>query len=211
MNYGDLDGVGTNAQFNVLFGLALDEINNQIFIADQINQKIKSLNLSSMSSTPLSFFHPLLPKKKKKKIKKNKKSLKLNHPIIFKNISSILLFHPLSMGKPSLKNSIIQIIDFNVTTVAGNGNLGNIDGSALSAEFSYPFGVAIHPINQLVYILDVSVRILNRTSNMVSTIISNQFNSGQYFSFKTDGSFFICQASSGNIGYVDSLGLLQGK
>ena len=46
-NYGDQNGIGTNALFNFINGITLDEINNVILIADSNNYKIKSLDLSS--------------------------------------------------------------------------------------------------------------------------------------------------------------------
>jgi hypothetical protein len=41
-----------------------------------------------------------------------------------------------------------------VTTVAGSGLIGWVDGPALSAAFGNPVGIAVHPVTGTLYVCD---------------------------------------------------------
>ena len=49
---------------------------------------------------------------------------------------------------------LINITSGNVSTIAGNGTQGYLDGPALQSEFHYPSGVVIDPTNSNIIITD---------------------------------------------------------
>jgi DNA-binding beta-propeller fold protein YncE len=51
-------------------------------------------------------------------------------------------------------NRVRMVRDGNVTTVAGSGVPGDVDGAALQAQFNYPTGLAISPNEGAIYVAD---------------------------------------------------------
>ena len=75
-------------------------------------------------------------------------------------------------------NHAIRLIDLasgSVTTVAGTGSSGSLDGPALSATLSNPLGLVIDPVTQDVYFSDSSsntIRVLRYSSSQIQTVRS---------------------------------------
>ena len=72
-------------------------------------------------------------------------------------------------------NNVIRLINMtsgNVSTIAGNGNRGYLDGPALQAEFNSPYGIGLDSTNGNIYVADTynnRIRLINMTSGNVST------------------------------------------
>ena len=54
--------------------------------------------------------------------------------------------------------------DGQVSTLAGNGTIGNIDGAAFLATFNYPWGIVMDPTNQYLYVVCYNANTLRQVS-----------------------------------------------
>ncbi|MFN8273556.1 MAG: T9SS type A sorting domain-containing protein [Flavobacteriaceae bacterium] len=128
-NSGALDGLGINASFNSPYGIAVNT-NGDVYVADYQNNKIRKINSLGVVST----------------FSGNGNGESIDGQGILASFN-----RPVSLTiDPS---GSILVADFyghkirkitpngNVTTIAGNGEDGNTDGSALESSFSYPVGV----------------------------------------------------------------------
>ena len=75
-------------------------------------------------------------------------------------------------------NSAIRLINTTtgiVSTIAGNGSSGYLNGPVSSAKFYYPYGIALDSSNGNIYVADSYngvIRLINITSALSKTILS---------------------------------------
>ncbi len=94
--------------------------------------------------------------------------------------------------------SLLRAQNYQVSTVAGNGTQGFVDGSATTTcELNYPYGVA-YDGTSAIYFTDTynnAIRKLDLTTNIVSTISSTGFNVPLNLFFKNN---FLYISDNGN-------------
>ena len=174
-NGGYLDGPALQAEFYSPFGIAFDSSNGNFMVADTANNRIRlsnifSRNVSTIAGNGFASFY--------------------NGPV-----SQSLFNYPTSLAIDSSNGNImvadaennrirlINMISGNVSTIAGSGVYGYLDGPALQAQFYNPYGIALNPSNGNIFVADTNnniIRLINMTSGNVSTI-----------------------AGTGNYGYLD--------
>ncbi len=139
--YGSADGVGSVASFSSPTGIAIDAVGN-LYVADAFNNKIRKISPSGMVST----------------LAGSGKS---------GNKDTISTWATFSQPKAVAVdvNGNVYVADYysnkirkitlagNVTTFAGSGISGNLDGIDTAARFNYPTGLAIDTAGNL-YVAD---------------------------------------------------------
>ena len=154
---GYLDGPATSAKFNSPVGVAVDPSNGNIMVADTHNDMLRMINVTSNIVSTLAT------------------------SLIFPNGVAV---DPLN-GNIIVADTNDQMIKlFNITSkkisiIAGTGGYGDSNGPASSATFAFPCGVAVDPLNGNIIVADTNnqmIRMINVTSNTVSTLAGNGFN-----------------------------------
>ena len=153
--YGSLDGPALNATFRYLRGLELDSSGN-LYVADVYNNKIRIIHSNGTVSTYAgtggygSLDGPAL-------------NATFYYPVGLELDSSGNLY------VAEVFNHKIRIIYSNgtVSTFAGTGGYGSLDGPALNATFSYPLGLE----------LDSSGNLYVSTGNNIRKITTNSLPS----------------------------------
>ena len=128
---GNTDGIGTNASFNLPFGVVVDPTNTYLYVSDFSNNNIRRVTLAT---TQVSQF---AGSGNSNFADGTGSAASFNAPIGMQCDSSgniYLADHYNNRIRKITPNAV-------VTTVAGSANFGGADGPALSAEFSTPLGV----------------------------------------------------------------------
>lgn len=136
------DGLATDAQFKQPYGVAVNNDETLLFVADYLNHAIRKIDLKSGEVTTLAgngsagFADG------------EGSNARFNQPYSIK-------FDSNSLYVPDQLNHSIRKVTLSglVSTVAGNGKAGYADGSALAAQFNNPTGVGIAPDGTL-YVAD---------------------------------------------------------
>jgi len=127
--YGSLDGPAASATFSTPYSLVFDRSGN-MYVADADNNKIRKITTAGVVST-------FAGNGTSTSIDGNGLSASINHPIN-------LAIDPNSNIYVSDENGQkIRKIDTsgNVTTIAGTGQIGSVDGAASSSSFYRPHGL----------------------------------------------------------------------
>jgi hypothetical protein len=126
------DGVGSNAGFGEPTGLAVS-INGDLYVADRGTARIRKITsngtVTTVAGTSGSFGYA----------DGNGTNAKFNYP------SGVAIDIHGNLYISDEQNHRIRKMDTsgNVTTIAGNGTAGYVDGPAASAEFNGPWGIAV--------------------------------------------------------------------
>lgn len=163
---GDIDGMDTFARFSFPYGICVDK-NNNIFVADRGNHKIKKISpngsvvtiagdgiIGSINGLGL--------------------SSRFNHP------TSICVDTLGNLYVADQYNNQIRKIDFNgvVSTYAGSSISGNQDGIGILAGFSRPTGISIDKAGNL-YVSDLDNHKIRKIfSNAKVTTIAGYGSNG---------------------------------
>lgn len=195
-NYGNRDGVGTQAQFNAPLGITIDTVGN-VYVTDGANRTVRKITSNGTVST----------------VAGSGQYGNANGPALFASFTSpsgiAIDSHGNLFVADSYDNRIREIsVTGNVTTFAGTGNMGTSDGQGTSASFSHPFGLAIDASDNL-YVTDSdSNRIRKITpSGMVSTIAGNNNVPGSFPGYQ-DGPVWLAQFSRPTGVAVDAAGFI---
>ena len=127
---GQANGYRLNAKFNHPYGLALDREGN-LYVGDVANHRIRKISPDGMVTT--------LAGKTKGFLDQKGLQAKFNHPygLAVDDEKNVYV-------ADSYNNKIRKIApDGTVTTLAGSGNDGYVDGMGLEAEFYVPIGIVI--------------------------------------------------------------------
>jgi sugar lactone lactonase YvrE len=173
------DGVGTNAGFGQPSGLAVNA-NGDLYIADRGTARIRKVTSDGTvttvagSSGNFGFADG------------NGVNAKFNYP------SGIASDIHGNLYVADEQNNRIRKIDpsGNVTTVAGNGNAGYVDGPASTAEFNGPWGIAVDSYGNI-FVADEYNNVLRKIdpSGTVSTI--GTFTAPLGVCIDSDGNIFV--------------------
>ncbi|KAL0491953.1 NHL repeat-containing protein [Acrasis kona] len=156
-----------SAQLNTPSALAVDNFNNNVYIAEGYGNRIRVVNrgtnlISTLAGSGVAGYSG---------DGGNTTSARINLPygLAFDNAKNLLYIS-------DALNFCVRVVDISsgiIYTFAGDGTRGTNDNViASSGQFKLPVGLAIDGINNLVYIADRqsnTVRVLNRTNNIIST------------------------------------------
>ena len=164
--YGYGTGVGTNAQFNYPFGVAIDSSGN-IYVADSGNHLIRMID-SSMNVTTIAgdgtYGYGT--------------GVGTNARFAYPNGVAIDLSGNIYV--PDIENNRIRKIDssMNVTTIAGDGTGGYGTGVGTNTQFAYPNGVTIDSSGNI-YVADSNNNVIRKidSSMNVTTLVGGGPNS----------------------------------
>ena len=137
------DGASTSAQFNGPIGVAVDSEFN-VYVADLINQRIRKIdpfgNVTTLAGTGVAGFNDGAST-----------SAQFNNP------TGVAVDSEFNVYVADASNHRIRKIDpfGNVTTLAGTGTPGFLDGLGNIARFNFPIGVAVDSTGN-VYVADFS-------------------------------------------------------
>lgn len=165
---GYTEGMGRNARFNNPTGMALDEVNNLLYVADQTNNRIRKIDLAT-NTTSL--------------VAGNTTSAyteDIGSSARFYNPTSLLL----ASDKQTLylsdkSNHRIRKIDLATNTtslVAGNGNAALVNGAGTFASFYNPMDLSFGPDENSLYIADYSNKLIRRI-NLIGGEVYSTFDS----------------------------------
>ena len=156
---GDTDGVGIAAQFNQPIGIAIDELDN-LYVADSQNGKIKKIAPDGTVTT-------FAGTGKAGHQDGDKDLVRLNTPAAMKYHEGTIYFT--EYGSDTVRK--LNLYTNEITTIAGTGTTGYIDGPSHKAQFRNPNSLEIDPDgNILVTDRDNHVLRIIRTDGQVRTI-----------------------------------------
>lgn len=167
---GNIDGDASVARFSSPQGIVLDS-NGNLFIADYGNHKIRKVESNGFVTT-------FAGTGSSGSTDGNGIAASFNRPASITIDGNDNLYVVESFGQKIRK--ITPTAD--VTTIAGNGTIGNNNGIGSSANFNYPSGIAIDNSNNL-FITDTNNNVIRKidTNGNVSTFAgtgSQGFNNG---------------------------------
>ena len=140
---GFTDGQGSSARFNNPVAVAADGSGN-IYVADYLNHRIRKIDTSTTQNNVTT----IAGTGSIGSTDGPGSSARFNYP------SGITVDGSGNVYVADLRNNRIRKIDtsttqYNVTTIAGTGSTGNIDGPGSSARFNFPIGIALDGSNNL--------------------------------------------------------------
>jgi len=207
---GYLDGTGTNAQFLYPHGIAVDSSGN-FFVADTINSRIRKIDSSGVVTTLAgdgTFGY----------LDGTGTNAQFNYPIGVAVDSSGNVF------VADESNHRIRKIDSSgvVTTFAGDGTSGYLDGTGTNAKFNCPSAVAVDSSGNVFVADSPNYRIRKIYSSGVVTTLAGDGTSGYLdgtgtnaklgyingIAVDSDGNLFVTDQTNRRIRKIDSSGVV---
>jgi DNA-binding beta-propeller fold protein YncE len=139
---GYADGAALQAQFNLPTGLAISPNGGAIYVADQINHRIRMIRDGQVTTVAGSGVQGYADGAALQ--------AQFNSPTALTISPNGGAIYVADYGN----NRIRMICDGQVTTVAGSGVQGYADGAALQAQFNLPTGLATSPNGGVIYVAD---------------------------------------------------------
>ncbi|MGH9415674.1 MAG: hypothetical protein ACRD01_03520 [Terriglobales bacterium] len=171
---GSSDGLGPEASFYKPGGLAWDQANNILYIADTGNAEIRKLDLATDIVSTIAGSHAQAAY-----VNGTFAAARFNHPYGILVSPDGTKLYVADTG-----NDAIRLIDLSagtVSTLAGgdapNGGLGSADGVGNAARFAEPNGLVFDATGQNIYISDFeneAIRELNLSTLAVTTVVGFQ-------------------------------------
>ena len=142
---GFVDGIGTYARFNSPYGLAVDSALN-VYVADLDNHAIRKITSAGVVTTVAGGQYLLY---NSVTVPSNRGASGYTDGIgtsaLFNKPSGVVIDSANNLFVTDSENNRIRKIVPGgvVTTVAGSGAIGNVDGQDVAAQLNYPTGIAI--------------------------------------------------------------------
>ena len=160
---GDMDGTLAEASFRSIWGIVKDD-NDIIYITDSSNGKIKSIDINTgIVSTLTGIAEAMDPS-----IDGTLEEATFNDPrgLVINSNGNIIVTDLLNNNIRS-----INLSEGTVTTIAGTGDFGLVNGAGSIAQFGFPFGVAEDGFGNI-YITELSNSTIRRigANNVTSTL-----------------------------------------
>jgi len=148
---GSNDGIGPAASFYLPWGLAVDSASN-VYVADSYNNMIRKISPAGVVKT-------IAGKKQKGAANGRGSEASFFHP------AGIALDRQQNIYVADMGNNMIRKISPGgiVTTLAGNGLRGSVNGSDTTARFYKPYGVALDQDGN-VYVADYQNNLVRKIS-----------------------------------------------
>ncbi|HNX76020.1 MAG TPA: hypothetical protein PLM07_05825, partial [Candidatus Rifleibacterium sp.] len=165
--YGSDDGPGNLARFNSPTGITVDSADN-VYVADKGNHTIRMITSSGVVSTLAGLAGS------SGSTDGSGNAARFNQPY------GVALDSSNNVYVADYANHLVRKISGGVvTTLAGSGVSGSIDGNGSAAYFSYPKGVAVDS-NGFVYVTDSAAGIIRKVSpgGVVTTLAGTAGNLG---------------------------------
>ena len=194
--YGSTNGNGTSASFKYPSGVAVDNSGN-VYVADTANHLIRKIDSSGNVTT-------IAGSGTQGSENGNGTSASFDRP------NGVAVDISGNVYVADTDNHLIRKIDTsgNVTTIAGSGDYGSVDGNSTSASFNVPSGVAVDSSGN-VYVADSNnhqIRKIDSNGNVTTIAGSGSFGSvngnGTFASFNSPKG--IAVDNSGNLYVADS-------
>ncbi len=164
---GSLDGTGTSASFNSPYGITTDGTN--LYVADTNNNVIRQINIISKVVTTIAGSGTA------GSLDGTGTSASFNSPYGITTDGTNLYV-------ADTNNNVIRqinIISKVVTTIAGSGTVGSLDGTGTNSTFNLPVGIATDGTN--LYVADSDNHIIRKiviASGAVTTLAGSAANIG---------------------------------
>lgn len=190
-NIGSADGSGPTASFNYPMGLAFDGSGN-LYIADSYNHRIRKMAPSGVVSTYAGSGAAGLQDG-------SLLTARFNYPmgLYFDNNGDLYV-------TDRSNHAVRKISSGQVTTVAGNGVIGNVDGQGSSARFNYANNLVVE--NGNIYMVDMSnnsLRYISPSGQVTTLSTSGMFTNPYGISRDPDGKYYITENTSNRIKKVN--------
>ena len=158
---GSADGTGSLASFNYPTGVAVD-VSGNVYVADARNNKIRKISTSGIVTT-------LAGSGSAGSADGTGSAASFNYP------NGVTVDATGNVYVADMYNQKIRKVSplGVVTTLAGSGNFGNVDGTGSAASFYYPSGVAVD-VSGNVYVADWDNNEIRKVSSsgVVSTLVA---------------------------------------
>ena len=203
-----MDGDAATAQFNLPFGITVDD-SGVVYIADQFNHRIRRIDTDGNVSTIAGSGTPGFTDG-------DAATAQFNFPVGITVDDNGILF------VVDLGNHSIRRIDTegNVSTIAGSGTSGFMDGNAATAQFNFPRGITVDD-NGILFVADSENHRIRRidTDGNVTTVAGTgtfgfidgdaataQFRSPVGITVDDNGILFVADRNNHSIRRIDTDG-----
>ena len=161
-SYGNANGVGYSASFELPTQIVSNSDGSLLYIIDNGNNEIRSIvtetaNVTTLAGTGVNGVCS---------------SANFNGPKGGALDSTVGKLYVTDHGNNVIR--VLSISPCNVSTFAGSGTAGNVDGVGTAAQFNQPWGIVIDIEAQLLYVTEPNhyvIRRINITSKAVTTIV----------------------------------------
>ncbi len=203
---GDVDGAGNIAQFNSPYGVAIDSDDN-VYVADYSNHRIRKITVSGTTSEVSTLAGTGI---KDDGTAGGGFMDGMGNVAQFNSPYGVAVDSDGNVYVADLGNHRIRKItpDGVVSTLAGTGVVGFMDGMGNVAQFNYPYGVAVDSAG-VVYVADSSNHRIRKITpdGVVSTLAgtgTSGFINGMGNVAKFNSPYGIAVDSAGNVYVADS-------
>jgi gliding motility-associated-like protein len=193
---GSSDGSASTAKFNSPHGICADKQGN-VFIADRYNNKIRKISATGIVST-------LAGSGAAGSNDGTGIAATFNEPwaVACDGFGNLYVADTKSYKIRKITAAGV------VTTLAGTGTFGTTNGSALTAQFGFPAGIAVTNDGSMIYVADRMTHVIRliqagTVSTLAGTVYINGSTDGQGTAAKFDHPYAICIDVSGNILVTD--------